>query len=100
MQTGAHIQCLDVIKILYSKGSERILHDCAILLEVWEGGGLLQSSVGIPEGSMILLESVGHGIRAKVLSSEQDRYGFLIQIEIQESGWFPDVYMPPHVILA
>jgi hypothetical protein len=67
-------------------------------LEIWDHGGLLQTSSAIPKGAVILLESIRQGIAAKAVSCEQDSYGFLIQIEVLEPIWFPEVYTPPHII--
>ena len=73
-------------------------HDCAILLEIWDRGGLLQTSNAIPEGSVIQLESIRQGIAANVVFCEQDAYGFLVRIEIPGPSWFPEMYTPPHLI--
>jgi hypothetical protein len=94
LANGEHLQCLDVLKVALPTGA----HDCAILLEIWDHGGLLQTNDGIPEGSLILLESIRPGIAAKVVFCEQDAYGFLVRIEIPGPGWFPEVYTPPHII--
>jgi hypothetical protein len=94
LQAGEHVQCLDVLKVAFAPAS----HDCAILLEIWEQGALLQTSIPIPAGAPISFESIGGGIPAKVVSCEQDSYGFLVQVAVGESRWFPQAYIPPHII--
>jgi hypothetical protein len=95
LQAGEHVQCLDLIKVGVGNGA---VHDCAILLEIWDVGGLIQTNIPIPAGASISLESVGEGIPAQVVSCEQDSYGFMVQISTG-SRWFPEVYTPPHMIL-
>ena len=96
---GKYVQCLDVIKIASPPGPQPDLHDCAIMLEIWDLGALLQTSIPIPHGTVISL-AFAQGVPAKVISCEQDDYGFLVKIAILEGGWFPDVYMPPYVMHA
>lgn len=98
LQVGEHIQCLDVLKVAFPSGNGAASHDCAILLEVWDQGALLQTSVPIPQGSAISLASIGNGLPAEVLSCEQDRYGYILQIAVREPRWFPEIYHPPHVM--
>ena len=73
-------------------------HECAIMLEIWDKGALLQTSLPIPEGAPISFESIGSGVPAKVVSCERDSYGFLLEVAVRESQWFPDTYTPPHII--
>src|SRR5438309_6704785 len=98
MQAGEHIQCLDLIKVGFPNGPG-ITHDCAILLEIWDLGALVQTSIPIPPGASISLESIGDGISAQVVSCEQDDYGFMVKISITGSSWFPDGYKPQHMLL-
>jgi hypothetical protein len=95
LQSGEHIQCLDVLKLAFPPGADRVSHDCAILLEIWDHGALLQTSVPVPEGATISIESIGEGIPAKILSCEQDSYGFLLQVAVDGPAWFPEGYKPP-----
>src|SRR5579871_3406277 len=97
LQAGEHVQCLDVMKLVSPAGFEPPFHDCAILLEIWDAGALLQTSVAIAEGTTVCLQ-YAQGVNAKVLSCVQDDYGFVIQIAILEDRWFPEVYMPPYVM--
>ena len=48
LQVGEHIQCLDVLKVAFPSGNGTASHDCAILLEIWDQGGVLQTSVPSP----------------------------------------------------
>jgi hypothetical protein len=98
LQTGEHVQCLDVLKVGFSSESGRASHDCAIILEIWDHGALLQTSVPIPKGSPISFETIGKGVPAKVVSCEEDSYGFLLQVDVPQSPWFPDAYTPPQIL--
>ena len=96
MQVGEHIQCLDLFQVASSPGAGSQFSDCAILLEVWNAGGLLQTNVAIPKGTVITIRSIG--IQAKVVSCEQDDFGFMIEIAVCDPKWFPVGYTPPHVL--
>jgi|HubBroStandDraft_2_1064218.scaffolds.fasta_scaffold2007900_1 hypothetical protein len=98
LQAGEHVHCLDVLKVAFPSAPGRMSHDCAILLEIWDHGALLQTTVEIQEGLPIAFESIGEGVPAKVVSCEQDSYGFLVQVAVGETRWFPDGYTPPHVM--
>lgn len=98
LQAGEHIQCLDVLKVGFSPQQDGKSHDCAILLEIWDCGALLQTSVAIPKGVPISIESIGDGVPAEVVSCEEDSYGFLVQVAVRQGQWFPEGYTPPHVI--
>jgi hypothetical protein len=92
-----HLQCLDTFRI-ESCAPAPSFHDCAILLEIWELGGLLQTNIAIPPQSGVQIPSIGHGIHAEVVSCQQDDYGFLVEIAINGDEWFPGHYTPPYLI--
>ena len=98
LQACEHVHCLDMVKLALPNGDATI-HDCAILLEVWDLGALVQTSIPLPAGASISLESIGEGIPAQVVSCEQDSYGFLVQISISSPRWFPEVYVPPYMMV-
>jgi len=100
----AHIdtryECLDLFPIHW--GSSETMggnSDSGILLEIWTTGGLVQTSVPIPEGSRVDLELPAGTIQALVTGCEQDDYGFLVALLIhrnQRDAWFPG-YCPPYL---
>jgi hypothetical protein len=98
LQGGEHVQCLDMLRVESASGSAQPFHECAILLEIWDSGGLLQTSMAIREETIISIRSIADGLPAKVVSCEQDDYGFLVKIAISEPGWFPESYTPPYVM--
>jgi hypothetical protein len=99
MQTGKHIQCLDLLRVVSLPGTVKQFCECAILLEIWDLGGLLQTNLAIPKDSTIVMPSVGGGgVSAKVVSCQQDEFGFLVEISVHGPGWFPEGYVPPHVL--
>jgi hypothetical protein len=89
---------LDLFQVASSPGTGKPFCDCAILLEVWDVGGLLQTNLAIPEGSVISISAIGNGIRAKVVSCQRDDFGFMVEISVCDPGWFPAGYTPPHVL--
>jgi hypothetical protein len=90
--------CLDLIRVTW-KDASTTLCDCASLLEVWESGGLLQTSAAIPQGSELIVASPHGSFRAIVNSCETDEYGNLLEIKVDPSGsWFPSGYNPPYLL--
>lgn len=96
MQVGEHIKCLDLFQVTSSPATEKPFKDCAILLEVWDAGGLLQTNLAIPEGTVITIQFIG--IQAKVVSCQQDDFGFIVEIAVCDPQWFPVGYTPPHIL--
>lgn len=89
--------CLDVLRVS-SAGCSKVFCDCAILLEVWDTGGLLQTSDAIAQGSVLDLASPQGSVRAKVNSCTTDEYGCLVEITVEpSSSWFPVGYNPPYL---
>lgn len=98
LHAGEHVHCLDLLRIFSPGGSPKLFCDCAILLEIWDFGGLLQANLRIPENTVISIPSIGGGISAKVTSCQQDEFGYMVEISVRDSGWFPEGYVPPHVL--
>jgi hypothetical protein len=86
-----HYACADVVQIDSNSASE-----LAILLEIWENGGVVHSSVPIPAGSPIALGVDKTQITAEVTKCEPDAdYGYLIDIGVEAPTlWFPLAYVP------
>jgi hypothetical protein len=94
---SGHYLCLDVLRVSLA-GDSKALCDCAILLEIWESGGLLQTSTAIPEGSVLDVASPDGPVRATVNSCSADDYGSLVEFEVDPSAsWFPSGYSPPYL---
>jgi hypothetical protein len=98
LQTGEHVQCLDVLKVAFPPLPNGTAHECAIILEIWDRGALLQTSMPLPAGALISFESIGEGVPAKVISCEQDSYGYLLSVDVATTSWFPGAYTPPHLL--
>lgn len=95
MDSG-HYLCLDVLHV--SWGASKRLCDCAILLEIWDSGGLLQTSDAIAEGSVVDVASPQGSVRATVSSCTADDYGCMVEIAVDPSpSWFPAGYNPPYL---
>jgi hypothetical protein len=93
---GEHTKCLDLFQIAALPGTGKSLSDCAILLEIWDAGGLLQTNIAIQEGTEITIRSLG--IQGKVVSCQGDDFGFIVEIAVCDPQWFPAGYHPPHVL--
>jgi hypothetical protein len=100
VQAGEHFHCLDMFRVASPPGAVKSFCNCAILLEIWDFGGLLQTSKAIPEQTIISIPSIAQGILAQVVSCEQDDFGFLIEISVRGPSWFPEGYTPPHILAA
>jgi hypothetical protein len=95
-------ECLDMFPIKWlPAGIEDPGSECGILLEIWRTGGLVHSSVSIPEDSWVELAPTGRTIQAQVTCCEQDdHYGFLVRVSVspnQYDNWFPESYCPPYL---
>jgi hypothetical protein len=82
-------ECLDMFPIKWaSEGIEKQCPDGGILLEIWKTGGIVQTSVAIPTGAWVELAPKGrHTIQAQVTCCEQDDYGFLVSISLNQSQY-------------
>jgi hypothetical protein len=90
--------CLDMLRASWKTSQANDAHsECAILMEVWRSGGLLQTSLAIPEGSKLAIEVDGRSRPATVSHCGQDDYGFLIEIAVSPSDWFPAAYKPAYL---
>jgi hypothetical protein len=92
LQAGERVHCLDMLRV-------ESFCDCAILLEIWDSGGLLQTNKEIPKDTLISVLPGNAAFAAKVVDCQQDEFGFLIEISVTGPGWFPKGYVPPHLIL-
>lgn len=98
LNAGKRFHCLDLLQIASSAEAPEPYCDCAILLEVWDSGGLMQASRPIPLESTLTIPSIGDGFEAQVVSCQGDAYGFMVEISVHDPRWFPGGYVPPHVL--
>lgn len=83
--------CLDALPATFERGER----ENAILLEVWSGGGLLQTESSPPAGSLLMLWVAGGEIPARVESCTTDEYGCLLEFSVDNvEHWFPQRYCP------
>jgi hypothetical protein len=96
-----HFPCLDMVQIDWELSGCR-MSESAIMLEIWERGALLQTSIPIPERSSITFRVNEMTVAAEVSSSQPDQdFGFLIEVGIDAPGtWFPHGYMPAWQLAA
>ena len=90
-----HVLCLDMVQIDWELNGCH-LSDSAILLEIWERGAMLQTSLPIPERSSIRLRINQSAIAAEVSACRGDQnFGFLIDVNVDAARmWFPHGYVP------
>jgi hypothetical protein len=96
LEAREHVHCLDLLRVTSAAGTSVPISDCAILLEIWPLGGLLQTNLAIAEDTDISIPSVG--VQAKVAHCQQDEFGFLVEIFVDSARWFPRGYVPPHLL--
>jgi hypothetical protein len=70
--------------------------EVAILLEIWVGGGVVQTSFPIAAGSPIAIAVEKTRVAAEVTKCERDHdFGYLIDIDVAVPNlWFPQAYVP------
>lgn len=70
--------------------------ELAMLLEIWEGGGVVQTSFPIALGSPIAIAVEKTQVIAAVTKCEPDHdFGYLIDIDVETPAkWFPQAYVP------
>jgi hypothetical protein len=89
--------CLDMFQVSWRSGRLKS-SDSAILLEIEELGGLLQTSVEIPPGIPVTMALPNGTLNARVSSCQKDEFGYLVEISVDSAGdWFPDSYEPPYL---
>jgi hypothetical protein len=95
-----HYHCLDVLPINWISADTENQSDSGILLEIWRTGGIVQTSVPVPEGSLVELATSGDVIKGQVTACQQDAYGFLVTLSVndnQYNQWFEQSYCPPYL---
>jgi hypothetical protein len=93
-------ECLDVFPIKWPNAGIEEHDSDGILLEIWRTGGTIQTNLPIPEGSWVELAPTGHTIEAQVICCEQDDYGFIVSVSVNQNQydhWFPQSYCPPYL---
>jgi hypothetical protein len=95
METMERQFCLDMIKVNWVETDGLRKSDCAIILEIESDGGLVQTTVAIPNGTEITLDAGLGSVRGQVTDCEQDAYGYIVNFAISDpvTNWFPE-YLP------
>jgi hypothetical protein len=94
-----HFLCLDMLCVSWVSASGRASSECAIVMEVWGSGAILQTEIAIPKDSNLTLAAPNGPVCAKVTACSRDDYGFLIQMNVDPSErWFPNSYCPADLI--
>ena len=92
-----HYACADMIRIACSPTDGKPSSELAMLLEIWEGGGVVQTSFPIAAGSPVAIAvNRQTEVLAEVHSCEPDHdFGYLIDVNIgTPTQWFPRAYVP------
>jgi hypothetical protein len=94
-----HFLCLDILCVSWSSGPVRASSECAIVMEIWRSGAILQTDAAIPKDAVVTLAAPAGPVQAKVSDCSQDDYGFLVEVVPETSEqWFPDAYRPVHLM--
>ena len=88
-----------MVCVSWSGDSGNFSCDCAILLEIWHSGARLHTDVAIPSDSIVTIGAPAGAIKAKVSACAPEDYGFLVEVTVEPSQrWFPNSYLPSHMI--
>jgi hypothetical protein len=94
-----HFLCLDMVCVSWSSSSLNAYSECAIVMEIWRSGAILQTDAAIPHDAIVTLATPNGPIQCKVSDCTQDEYGFLVEVNLNPSErWFPDSYRPVHLM--
>ena len=100
MQTcrpNQRVLCLDMFEVSWRSGRTQSLAS-AILVEIGDLGGLLQTNVEIPAGKRLSMALPDGGISATVSSCKRDDFGYLVEISVDaDADWFRGSYRPPYL---
>ena len=89
--------CLDMLTLAWGRSGS--MTESAILLEIWDTGGLLQTDAAVQEGSAVALSSPQAVLRGRIRSCVKDDYGYLLEFVVNSgTTWFPESYCPPYLI--
>jgi hypothetical protein len=88
--------CMDLLRVSWGQSPSQ--SESAVLLEVWNTGGLMQTEAALPADSSAVLTFSGGVARCRITSCAQDDYGYLIEFSTDPGGnWFP-AYSPPYLV--
>ena len=94
-----HFLCLDMLCVSWKRGSVQNLSECAIVMEIWGSGAILQTDGEIPKDVIVTLGAPSGPVLAKVSDCTQDDYGYLIEVTPETpERWFPHAYKPVHLM--
>lgn len=100
MQTcrpNQRVLCLDMFQVSWLSGRTES-SDSAILVEIGDLGGLLQTNVEIPPGKRLTMTLPNGRIKATVSSCKKDDFGYLAEILVDaDTDWFCGSYRPPYL---
>src|ERR1051326_7200675 len=75
----------------YSLTVPKVSSECAIMMEIWASGAILQTDCAIPEDTTLTIVAPGGPVPAKVSTCTQDDYGFLAAVYVDcAEPWFPN----------
>ncbi len=98
METIDRHFCLDMMKVSWIGADGLEKSDCGIILEIDPVGGLVQTTVSIPQCSEIRLDTPRGVVHGRVTSCQEDNYGYIVNLAVNEraGNWFPE-YVPPYL---
>lgn len=91
-----HFACVDMVQIDFRQAAKQLSED-AVVLEIWEGGALVQTSCPLSKGSRInVTVKKSTEVAAEVTDCKVDSgFGYLVSIAVDAPAkWFPQGYVP------
>jgi hypothetical protein len=97
-----HFACLDLCDFRWTSESAHAAgSENAVLWEIWHTGGLFQIDRALPRDSTVVIGGAFFDLQIEgtVSSSQQDEYGFLVEVRVNSpKNWFPGAYQPPYLL--
>jgi hypothetical protein len=81
-----------------ASGDRQLACSCAILLEIWPSGGMLQTEKPLTKAEKFLIQLDNGEIEAEVQGCEEDIYGCYIRFAV-DNPWFPASFQPSYLKL-
>jgi len=92
-----HFNCLEMVHIRTTRVGQ-LPCVCAILLEIWPSGGVVQTDKPLVKGEKFMIQLDGGEIEVEVQDCETDIYGCYIRFAI-DNPWLPISFQPSYLKL-
>src|SRR5882672_2968530 len=96
-----HSQCLDMVAVEWADSTGNRSSESAIVLEIWEGGALLNTSATVVPGSELTIRAPKNTFTGHVVKCSRDLdFGFLVEVDAVPSSYRPAWTLPVQPVVA